>query len=76
MKAGGRSGNVKARDIAAQRGHLDIVDLLSRWERKKADPINDAFREVRSGERSEPFDEGDIVLSYWGRYSLNTTHFV
>jgi len=64
MKAGGRSGNVKARDVAEQRGHLDIVDLLSRWERKKADPINDAFRNWLASLDAEMYAQPFIDAGY------------
>ena len=45
MSKGGKTGKVTARGIAEQRGHQDIADLLSRWERKLEDPINAKFRE-------------------------------
>jgi uncharacterized membrane protein YgcG len=45
VKAGSQSGALTPSEIAKRRGHLDVVDLLQRWERKDEDPETVKFRE-------------------------------
>lgn len=65
---GGMSGKVSAKEIASQRGHLDIVDLLARWERKVDDPVNRKFKEWLSNLDCEAYCQMFIDTGYDMKY--------
>ena len=54
----------RSSQIASQRGHLDIVDLLARWERKVDDPVNKKFKEWLSHLDCEAYAQKFIDCGY------------